>query len=336
MAGLGDLIADRFRLLSQTAKGGTATVFRAFDMRDNTSVALKLFEGSADGDQIEAEICAREAKALQKLNHPSIVKLVDFGRCVTVGQRYIAVEWIEGQTLEEYLDKKGQLTWDTFFNEIGTQVLDALCHAFEQDVSHRDISLRNALVDAHGHIKIIDFGQAKLSSIGIGLTLAGWKTPPYSPPEEDTGRYTFTRDPYSLAAIAVRACSGARIENHDELYDALAQINVEPPIRLILEKALHRDPKQRFDNILSLREAVQQGSETAPVREVALVLWIRFLPTAFKWLEDQQQENEELVAQAEAQIVDELNEAAAVRLLPEGEGRSKNRVQIETAAHRLV
>lgn len=334
MVALGDIIADRFRLLTEAVKGGTASVFRAFDSENNAMVALKLFDYKEQTEQIQAEIYNREAQALEKLDHDCIVKLIDAGRCANCGFRYIAVEWVDGETLKEYLNKVGPLSWSKFFGQIGSDLLDALCHAFEKNVSHRDVSLQNVLITNSRRIKIIDFGQAKLNNIGIGLTVAGWKTPPYSPPEEDTGRHTFTRDPYSFAAIAVRAAMGKDINDHDQLYDALQQADIEPIVRPLIEKALQRDPKQRFENIISLKEALQLGVPAEIENASVLDIPIRFLPTAFKWLEGE--ETPEGLEEIENTILAELNDAAAVRLLPEGQVPSKNRIQIETTSHRLI
>src|SRR6266853_1662723 len=331
---LGDIIGDRFRLLTQAGKGGTATVFRAFDSKNNSIVALKLFDDQSQAEQIQAEICNREARALEKLNHDCIVKLIDVGRCTKCGFRYIVVEWVEGVTLKEYLNKVGPLSWSDFFSQIGSDLLDALCHAFEKDVSHRDVSLQNVLFTNSGRIKIVDFGQAKLGNIGIGMTVAGWKTAPYSPPEEDTGRHTFTRDPYSFGAIAVRAAVGQDISDHDQLYDALAQVQIEPIVRPFIEKTLQREPKQRFENIIALKEALQRGVPTDVESDLPLNIPIRYLPTAFKGLEGQ--ETPDGLQEVENTILAELNDAAAVRLLPESQVPSKNRIQIETASHRLI
>src|SRR5262249_38673857 len=100
-------------------------------------------------------------------------------------------------------------------------------------------------------------------------------------------------------------------------------------------QALHRDPKQRFDNIAALREALYAGGGTASPPEAKYVLWIRFLPSAFRWSNEQEQEDDELLASLEATLLDELNKAAAVRLLPD-DGRNANRIQLETSGHRLV
>lgn len=332
MLDLGALVANRFRLLADAGRGGTAQVFRAFDSESQCTVALKLFDGHVLSDAIKAEICNREARALERLNHPCIAKLVAVGRCSSFGIRYIATEWIEGKTLEEFLKSIGLISWQRFLGEIGTDLLSALCHAFEQDVLHRDVSLRNILVAPVGQIKIIDFGQAKLSAVGIGVTVAGWKTPPYSPPEEDTGRYTSTRDPYSFAALVVRACSGREIRNHDELYDALAVVGVDADIRKVLEKALHRDPKLRYESIVELRDTLAERLEEVE-SDFPLAVGIRFLPNAFHWLEDRATEE---IHTVQEDILIQLNDAVAVRVVPETTERAPNRLQFETSSYRLI
>ena len=105
--------------------------------------------------------------------------MLDAGRCTLTGQRYIALEWIDGQTLEQHLAAAGPMDWPTFYQRYGEPLLAALTYAAERNNAHRDLSTGKVQVTPTGAIKIIDFGQAKLASVSIGRTLTGWRTVPY-------------------------------------------------------------------------------------------------------------------------------------------------------------
>lgn len=260
-------IANRFRILAAKKTGGTATVYQAFDSTTSKLVALKVFSEANRDPAVVAEIWNRECAALTKLQgHPSVVQFVDAGRSPDTGEKYIALEWIDGPTLEEHFEKTGKVSWDDFWNSIGRVLLEALIFAAERNVWHRDLSTGNVLVAPGGVLKVIDFGQAKLESPGIGITVAGWKTVPYCLPEEDTGTYTYTRDPFSISAIAVRALAGRAIKNHEELYSVLEQVVLPEPISRVLRKALSRTPDERYRTVIEFGAAIQgDASEADPV-----------------------------------------------------------------------
>src|SRR5579863_6352669 len=114
---------------------------------------------------------------------------------------------------------------------IGAPLLAALVYAAERNIWHRDLSTSNVIVSPAGALKIIDFGQAKIASPALGRTVAGWRTAPYCPPEEDTGTYTYTRDPFSFCAIAIRAIVGHALNDHESLYRAFSSISIQEGIR---------------------------------------------------------------------------------------------------------
>lgn len=278
------IFADRYLLLAEQKEGGTATLHKAFDQRSHAVVALKVFIEHGRDPAIVNEIWHREVSALRQLSHDCIVRMLDAGRCENTNQRYIALEWIDGQTLEQHLAAAGPLDWPAFYERYGDAILSALIYAAERNIVHRDLSTGNVLITPTGALKIIDFGQAKLGSIALGRTLMGWRTMPYCLPEEDTGTYTYTRDPYAFCAIAVRAMIGHALANHEELYAALPGLPLPSGKRAAFEQALSRTPSERFGTIVEFAEALRDCTTEAEAEPDQLSIALRFIPSIFEQL----------------------------------------------------
>jgi tRNA A-37 threonylcarbamoyl transferase component Bud32 len=331
----GDRFADRFMILELAGSGGTASVYRAYDEGSKTVVALKIFSTDGADPDVVAEFWNREVKSLSSLAHASVAKLVSAGRDPSTSKRYIILEWIDGLSLESYLTDAGRLSWEEFYETLGIQLLTALVHAAERNISHRDLSTSNVLVTAAGAVKIIDFGQARVSNIGIGRTVAGWRTAPYCPPEEDTGTYTYTRDPYSFCAITVRACAGHKIKDHDALYAAFDTLVIPDSVRNVLKRGLSRDPRQRYPNSIDLQLALE-GAPEAQAREegIELVLPIRLAPGVVDRVRIVGDEDEETASDS---LIRELNDSVSIVPAPSELGQRDNRrMELETQAHRVI
>ncbi|MFP7722325.1 AAA domain-containing protein [Lysobacter sp. A3-1-A15] len=322
------IFADRYVLLAEQTEGGTAILHKAFDQQSHAVVALKVFTEHGRDPAIVNEIWHREHSALGQLSHDCIVRMLDAGRCSITNQRYIALEWIDGQTLEQHLAAAGPLEWQTFYERYGEAIVAALNYAAERNVAHRDLSTGNVLVTPTGAVKIIDFGQAKLASVGIGRTLMGWRTVPYCLPEEDTGTYTLTRDPYAFCAIAVRAMAGHALADHEELYAALPGLALPPAERAAIVRALSRTPGERFGTIVEFADALRGGGGTDAEPE-RLRIALRFVPSV----------TEQLRAPADAegspqeQLLAELSEVAAVSAVG---GAGDSTIAMETQSFRLA
>jgi len=321
--------ADRYLLLAEQAEGGTATLHKAFDQQSHAVVALKVFTQDGRDPAIVNEIWYREHTALGQLSHDGIVQMLDFGRCALTDQRYIALEWIDGQTLEQHLTAAGPMDWPTFYQRYGEPLLAALTYAAERNIAHRDLSTSNVLITPTGTVKIIDFGQAKLASVGIGRTLMGWRTVPYCLPEEDTGTYTLTRDPYSFCAIAVRAMAGHPLADHEELYAALPGLALSPSERATIGKALSRTPSERLGTLIEFAEALRGGTEPACGEPDRLRIALRF--------SDNVSEQLRAPTDAEAtpleQLLAELGEVAAVSAVGAAADAT---ISLETPSFRLA
>lgn len=324
--------AGRFELLQEHSKGGTATIHKAFDFETHKVVALKIFTSENRDIAVVNEIWNREHTALSQLDHPSVVQLVDAGRSEETSERFIALEWVDGLTLEAHLRQTGPQSWEEFFAKVGEPILNALVYAAERNIAHRDLSTGNILVTPDGRVKIIDFGQAKLKSPGVGVTLMGWKTVPYCLPEDDTGTYTLTRDPYAWCAIAVRAVSGVVLEDHEQLYERLENVPIPDAALGPISRALSRNPPERYKTIIEFSQALAEPI-TSAAEEKAFTLSVRLAPGVAERIDVPDQQLDASVTTIEI-LLEELNDVVAVspaRDADEGSGK----VQLDTKSFRI-
>jgi hypothetical protein len=201
---VGEVVMDRFRLLERVGSGGMGTVYRAFDERLQRQVAVKEITSS------DAGRVAREAQAAARLNHPGIVTLYELGS--EDGRALLVSELVEGATLAE-LARCGDLS-DREVAEFGADVCEALAHAHERGVIHRDVKPQNVIVrvdDGAGRrAKLMDFGIASLVGAST-LTATGEVvgTLAYMAPEQAEGRgASEPADVYSLALTLYECWTG--------------------------------------------------------------------------------------------------------------------------------
>src|SRR5436190_5524975 len=234
-------IVGVYRLIRELGVGGMGTVWLAerSDGLIHRPVALKLPRSWSYSGAL-AERLARERDILATLNHPNIARLYDAGMTVR-GQPYLALEYVEGSRIDEFV-REARLDLPAVL-ELFLQVTDAVSHAHAQLVVHRDLKPSNILVAAGGHIRLLDFGIAKLLDQGEAreteLTEQSGRalTPDYASPEQIAGAPVGTAsDVYSLGVV---------------LYELLTQVR---PYRLVrdsrgaLEEAiLQVDPARPSD-----------------------------------------------------------------------------------------
>lgn len=252
------VIADRF-IISNTEprRGGMAEIHRAADHKDNLRpVAIKFMNGSQiHDDRIVREAFSRELTALHALDHPSIVKIIDFD--ARHDPPYMVLEWLE-RDLTAYLDSTVFRDWDDFYDRIGGPVLRALSYALTKRLVHRDLKPGNVLIDDHGCPKVADFGISKFYTHGHGgFTLGSFRSEPYAPFEE-AASYS-SRDPYSFAVLALRSFSNREFTSHEEVTAALEAFQGPPSVHEVLRHALHQDVSSRFASVAELHEALERS-----------------------------------------------------------------------------
>ena len=171
---------SHYRVIEQIGAGGMGVVYKAEDTRLGRTLVLKFLPAALSRDPMALERFEREAKAASSINHPGICTVYDIGEFE--GQRFIAMEHLEGQPLDRFIGGK-PLPLPTML-DLGVQITDAIELAHTQGILHRDIKPANIFITKRGHAKVLDFGLAKLASSGAGHARRALKASgsPTSPP----------------------------------------------------------------------------------------------------------------------------------------------------------
>ena len=156
---IGKMLDNRYELLEVIGSGGMAVVYKAKCHRLNRLVAVKVLKSDLAEDADFRRRFRDESQAVAMLSHPNIVSVYDVSRGET---EYIVMELIDGITLKQYMEKRGQLNWREALHFI-TQIMKALSHAHSRGIIHRDIKPQNIMLLTDGTIKVMDFGIAKFA-----------------------------------------------------------------------------------------------------------------------------------------------------------------------------
>ncbi len=220
----GDVVADRFEIESRAGEGGMGTVYRARDRHTGLTVALKIIHGTGPSDR---ERFLQEGSLLFEMRHDGIVRHVAHG-ATPAGALYLAMEWLEGETLAERLSRRGLDIAESV--AMVTCVADALGAAHGRGIIHRDIKPANLLlVDREPrHVKVLDFGIARLGGGSRGLTGTGavLGTPEYMAPEQARGEGALDArvDVFSLGVVWFECLTGRLPFEGEHVMAVLAKI----------------------------------------------------------------------------------------------------------------
>ncbi len=205
MAATGEVLDGRYRLGAVLGRGGMADVFRAHDRVTDQDVAVKVLRTA---DPSTVRWLGREQAALQRLDHPTLVRLRATG--LDDGRPYLVLDLVEGQSLAAVLDD-GRLSVGRAA-ELGAHVADALAHAHAMGVTHRDVKPANILIDGAGRPHLTDFGVARLSEVTTA-TAAGVVigTAAYLAPEQVRAEQVGPpADVYALGLVVLECITGER------------------------------------------------------------------------------------------------------------------------------
>lgn len=243
---IGKVLNDRYMITEVIGVGGMAYVFKAFDKVCNRVVAVKILKDEFMSDAQFRRRFTNESKAITMLSHNNIVDVYDVS--LEGDALYIVMEYIDGITLKEYMEKKGVLS-DVEAIHFIKQILKGLAHAHERGIVHRDIKPHNILLLKNGTIKITDFGIARLTKFDTqtisDMTIGSVH---YISPEQASGDRTDERsDIYSMGIILYEMLTGKLPFDADTAVAvALMQVQSQPD----LPTELNEDIKQGLEDIV--------------------------------------------------------------------------------------
>jgi serine/threonine-protein kinase len=282
----GRLMGD-WKLIEPIGSGGMATVYRAERVgRDfRQEAAVKLLHIALRGDT-ERRRFHRERRILAQLQHPHIAGLVDAG-FADDATPYIAMPLIQGKRIDRWCDDEGSTIRERV--ELLLQVCETVAHAHRQLIVHRDIKPGNILVDASGHVTLLDFGIARLLDADDEQTVTLAFTPGYAAPEQRGGQFALGTgvDVYGVGAVLHRLLTGAppRHDSHGdpvpaaaiarERDDAHAAAALRGDLDAVLALALAADPRKRYGSVAALAGDLRAWLHPRPLRARRITPWTR-------------------------------------------------------------
>ena len=275
----GQRLDGRYRVDELVGEGGMADVYRGTDLKEDHVVAIKILKDEFRENEELVRRFLNEGRAISVLEHPNIVKVYDIS--VTDKVYYIVMEYIDGITLKEYIEQRGEpLTYKEAVH-FTSQTLLALQHAHAKGIVHRDIKPQNIMIMEDGSIRVMDFGIARLARSEVHTDAdQAIGSVHYISPEQAQGASIDQRaDIYSLGIMMYEMLTG-QLPFEDENAVAIAVKQISDTARPILEvnpsvphgiadiagKAMSKNPDDRYRDALDMLRDIEEFKKNPSIR----------------------------------------------------------------------
>jgi eukaryotic-like serine/threonine-protein kinase len=277
---IGTVLADRYEILSEIGRGGMSIVYRGRHLLMDRICAIKMLLAQLMYDQTSKKRFQLEAEAASCLKHPNIIAVYDYGIAPT-GQPYLVMEYLVGESLADLIKRDKNIEQRRVVR-VFIQACDALSHAHNKGVIHRDLKSSNIMLveqeDKNDVVKVLDFGIAKLmpasGKLPQNLTQTGevFGSPIYMSPEQCLGQALDQRsDIYSMGTMAYEALTGVPPLVGNTIVDTMQMhvgtkptamkshnVDVLPALEALVFKALEKKPENRFQTMQEMYAALKE------------------------------------------------------------------------------
>ncbi len=267
----GERFAERYEIVEMLGRGGMGMVYRARDLELDEEIAIKTLKPELLSDAALIERFKTEIRLARRISHRNVVRTHDFGEWS--GVYYLTMEYVEGITVRELIDTRGQLGVSATL-AIASQLAASLEVAHEQGVIHRDIKPQNLLLDSDGALKVMDFGVARLAERTSTLTESGLVvgTPAYMSPEQLLAEKVDVRsDLYSVGVVMYECLTGAlpfqaestvsliaKLLSEEPAAPAALNAEIPPALSQLIVQLLEKKADERVGSAGELRERLSQ------------------------------------------------------------------------------
>ena len=268
---IGKVLDNRYELVSFVGKGGMSVVYKAQDKRTGHYVAVKILRPEYSKDEEFLSRFEREATTASKMSHHNIVNLLDVGQEGEL--RYLVMEYVKGKTLKDMIQEKGAMAPQVAC-QIAIRILSALQHAHQNGIIHRDIKPQNVLVHSDGHVKVADFGIARVAgSNTLTKSDSVMGSVYYFSPEQARGsQVTESSDLYSVGVVMYEMLTGqVPFDGETPVAVAMQQINaapkpmnelrpgISPALEKVVLRAMEKKPESRYQSALEMAQDLHRA-----------------------------------------------------------------------------
>ncbi|MEE0776404.1 MAG: Stk1 family PASTA domain-containing Ser/Thr kinase [Bacillota bacterium] len=276
---IGTKFMGRYEIVSKLGSGGMAVVYKAVDTVLNRMVTVKIMQEQLSSNQQFVVRFRKEAQAVAALSHPNIVKVYDVG-CSEEGEHYLIMEYVEGRTLKEVIQKNGSLSVSASLDYVN-QILAGLRHAHSYGVIHRDIKPQNIMITPNNQVKIMDFGLAlNLSDSTMTYDSTVFGSVHYIAPEiAQKGTGDARADIYSTGIVLYEMLTGElpfsgespitiALQHVEGKYAPVDEIDDDIPYEVarIVDKTMAVDPEERYHSVKSVMRDIERAATQHGIR----------------------------------------------------------------------